>query len=127
MKDHSQSSAAEGCSTANILPFVHVKTMYTARQVEDLVVQFFITGNIAFAQAENPYFRQLIAMIKTATGMAKCPSRYTIRRRLKEGAEIALLDTRDQLSKQDGKVSIALDCWSTRSMLPYLGTSPFVT
>ena len=97
------------------------------KDVEDLVVKFFVTGNIPFAQAENPFFRQLVEMIKTATGMAKCPSRFTIRRRLKEGAEIALVDTFDQLAKQDGKVSIALDCWSTRNMLPYLGISLFVT
>jgi hypothetical protein len=122
LKRHTSVSTA--ATAGVILPFVAVQTTYTVKQVEDLVVKFFITGNIAFAQAENPFFKQLIAMIKTATGMAKSPSRFTIRRRLKEGAQIALVDTRDQLAIQDGKVSIALDCWSTRNMLPYLGTNP---
>jgi hypothetical protein len=124
LKKHPTKPTVDDTSVGNILPYVSVQTMYTVQQVEDLVVKFIITGDIAFAQTENPYFRELIAMIKTATGMAKSPSRFTVRRRLKEGAEIALIDTRDQLASQDGMVSIALDCWSTRTMLPYMGIFP---
>jgi len=104
------------------IPFQTIKTMFTMKEIEELILKFFVSGNIPFAQAVNPYFRQLIGMIKTGKGMAQSPSRFTIRRRLKDGAEIALVDTFDQLAKQDGKVRLALDCWSTRSMLPYLGT-----
>jgi hypothetical protein len=105
------------------IPFQTIKTTFTIQEIEELILKFFVSGNVPFAQAENPYFRQLIGMIKTGMGMAKSPSRFTIRRRLKNGAEIALIDTFDHLAQQDGKVSLALDCWSTRSMLPYLGTT----
>jgi hypothetical protein len=104
------------------IPMQMIKTTFTIKEIEDLILKFFVSCNVPFAQAENPFFRKLIGMIKTGMGMAKCHSRFTIRRRLKDGAEIALIDTFDHLAQQDGKVSLALDCWSTRRMLPYLGT-----
>lgn len=128
MKTHKRRERAPESDTSSLRPYVTSAQTYNIKEVEDLILKFFITGNIAFAQAQNPFFRKLIAMINTATGMAKCPSRFTIRRRLREGMNTAVVDTRNQLDKHDGKVSIALDCWSTRTMLPYLGTTPlFVT
>jgi hypothetical protein len=112
---------------AKTISFQTIKTTWTMKEVEDLIVKFFVSGDIPFAKAENPYFQQLIGMIKTGMGMAQCPSRFTIRRRLKDGTEAAFIDTFDRLAKQDGKISLALDCWSTRNMLPYLGTPLLVT
>ena len=82
MKTHKRRERAPDSGTGSLHPYVTSAQTYNIKEVEDLILKFFITGNIAFAQAQNPFFRKLIAMIKTATGMAKCPSRFTIRHRL---------------------------------------------
>lgn len=56
---------------------------------------------------------------------ATSPSRTTLRARLSKYSKLAVQDLKDVLTQNESKISLALDCWSSRSRQGYLGT--FVT
>ena len=71
-------------------------------------LKFFISGNIAFNQADNPYFQELI---QTAHGKANQPiNRKNIRERLKKLTSTAKEDLMISLMENESKISLALDC-----------------
>ena len=100
--------------------FQEAKKEYTQEEVTEQILKFFISGNIPFNQAENVEFQALIQMIRVANGPAKLPSRKTIRRRLHNHSIIAVKELRTTLQNHKGRVSLALDCWSSRNMIPFL-------
>jgi len=98
----------------------------TAKMVDDdlltKVLKFFISGNIAFNQADNPYFQDLI---RTAHGTKNQPvNRKNVRERLSEVASTAKEDLMISLMQNESKVSLALDCWSSKNGYAFLGKSP---
>ena len=100
------------------------EALITQSDVEDQILRFFISGNIPFNQAENPEFRKLVSMIqlgKVSGAAAHPPSRFTVRRRLRSHSETAAENLFETFACLNSKVSLALDCWSTRNMLPFLG------
>jgi hypothetical protein len=46
----------------------------TKEALEEQILKFFVSGNIPFAQADNPHFRSLISMIKINKEPAHAPS-----------------------------------------------------
>ena len=90
--------------------------------VEEHILRFFVSGNIPFNQAENESFRTLISHIKINDQPARCPGRTTIRRRLTKYAKEGVEDLKALLAANDSKISLALDCWSSRSNYDFLGT-----
>ena len=84
------------------------------------ILKFFISGNIAFNQADNPYFLELI---QTAHVRAKQPviNRKNIRERLRKLAATAKENLMMTLIENDSKISLALDCWSSKNGYAFLG------
>jgi hypothetical protein len=95
----------------------------TAQAIKNELVHFFISGNIAFNQAENPHLRRLISWIKPQDGHTITINRKNITERLEKLAEEAKEDLMIQLMENDSKVSLALDCWTSRNNLAFLGMS----
>lgn len=85
-------------------------------------LRFFISGNIAFNQADNPYFQELI---QTAHVKANQPviNRKNIRARLKKLAVTAKEDLMIALIENESKISLALDCWSSKNGYAFLDIS----
>jgi hypothetical protein len=96
-----------------------------ANKVDDDILtktlKFFISGNIAFNQADNPYFQELI---QTASAKAnQSINRKNIRDRLKKLASTAKEDLMVSLMENESKISLALDCWSSKNGYAFLGKS----
>jgi hypothetical protein len=89
------------------------------------VLRFFISGNIAFNQADNPYFQELI---QTAHVKANQPviNRKNIRERLRKLAVTAKEDLMIALMENESKISLALDCWSSKNGYAFLGISSMI-
>lgn len=89
------------------------------------VLQFFVFGNIPFSQVDNPHFQRLIEWI-TSSNRLLSPitiSRKTIRADLSQQAQVAKIDLKSTLAEIDSKISLALDCWTSRNGFAFLGTS----
>lgn len=84
------------------------------------VLKFFISGNIAFNQVDNPYFQELI---QTAHVKVKglTVNHKSIRERLRKLAATAKEDLMIALMENNSKISLALDCWSSKSGYAFLG------
>ena len=80
--------------------------------VKDAVLNYFISGNIAFNQADNPEFQRLINMTRV-NGQPVIINRRNIRARLSVLAAKAREDFMQQLRTNNSKVSLALDCWTS--------------
>jgi hypothetical protein len=102
-------------------PSSTIRTTQTQTDVIDEALRFFISGNIPFNQAENPHFKKLISSIKVNGKSASPPSRKVVRARLKEAAAVAKDELKTELAANDSKVSLALDCWTSRPGHSYLG------
>jgi hypothetical protein len=96
-----------------------------ANKVEDdlrtKVLKFFISGNIAFNQADNPHFQDLLR-----SGQGKnhqVVNRRNLREKLTELASDATEDLIVSLMENQSKISLALDCWSSRNNYAFLGNS----
>ena len=94
----------------------------TEDSVKDAVLNFFISGNIPFNQADNPECRKLFNMIKVK-GRPVTINRKNIRARLTEQAEKAKRDLKDELAANTSRVSLAMDGWTSRLNNSYLGIS----
>jgi hypothetical protein len=94
----------------------------TEDNVKDKILNFFISGNIPFNQADNPEFQKLINMINIR-GKFITINRKNIRRRLTEKAEKAKLNLKAELAANASRVSLAMDCWKSRLNNSYIGMS----
>jgi len=113
---------SKGTGTGPLSKFLpNPRKQYTQNEVNEQILKFFVAGNIPFNQADNPEFHNLVRMIHIGHGPAKPPSRKTIRRRLHDHSIVAVKQLRTTLQDHKGRVSLALDCWSTRNMIPFLG------
>ena len=76
----------------------------------DKVLKFFISGNVALNQADNPYFQDLI---RHAEAKVKGPkvNRNSVCARLNEVG----LDAKEDF------ISLALDCWTSKNGYAFLG------
>jgi len=101
-----------------------VQDTLTKEIIEEQILKFFISGNIPFNQADNEHFRKLISWIEVNRGPAPCPSRKVVRARLNNHAIHGKEDLKYTLSMNKSKISLALDCWSTRTNYGFLGMLP---
>lgn len=90
----------------------------------DKTLKFFISGNIAFNQADNPHFHKLIEHCKHCNCRSKSQkvNRKSVRSRLSTVAADAKEDLLITLVENDSKVSLALDCWTSKNGYAFLGT-----
>jgi hypothetical protein len=89
----------------------------------DKTLKFFISGNVAFNQADNPHFHKLIEHCKHCNCRSKGPkvNRKSVRSRLSTVATDAKEDLMITLIENDSKVSLALDCWTSKNGYAFLG------
>ena len=95
----------------------------TNQLVNEEVLKFFVSGNIPFNQADNPHFKQLIEWITTSDSSSPSISRKTVRKHLSAKAKVATVDLKTTLADVDSKISLALDCWTSRNGFAFLGIS----
>jgi hypothetical protein len=93
----------------------------TKDDVHEKVLQFFISGNIAFNQADNPYFRDLMELIKVGCNETVTVNRDNITKRLHEKAILSKDDLMATLMSNESRISLALDCWTSRNKIAFLG------
>jgi hypothetical protein len=94
----------------------------TKYDVLDKVLNFFISGNIAFNQADNPWFQELIALI-TVNDNPVIVNRDNITKRLHDHANVAREDLMTRLMTNDSKINLALDCWTSDNNIAFLGNA----
>lgn len=95
--------------------------------IREEVLKFFISGNVPFIQVDNPHFQRLIEWIASSNHFATpiSISRKTIRTDLTRQALLAKNDLKSTLAKCDSKISLALDCWTSRNCFAFLGMLNF--
>ena len=93
----------------------------TKARVKEEILKYIISGDIPFSQVENQHFRNIISFIKVGNGPVQAPSRKVIRARLSSKSEQARDNLRTTLAAVNSKISLALDCWSTRTNYGFLG------
>jgi len=96
----------------------------TNAMLEEEILKFVISANLPFNQVENGHFQRLISWIQVNQRPAQAPSRKVIRSRLSSKSESAKENLRKILSLNSSKISLALDCWSTRTNYGFLGMLP---
>jgi len=96
---------------------VDVPSEISNEYIIELVLKFLISGNISFKQADNEYLQQIIRLLKfrISDTPARCPSRRVVRSRLTSYVGDAFNNLHDLLLANDSKISLGLDCWSSRS------------
>ena len=97
------------------------KQEITQTYVNDKVLKFFISGNIPFNQAENKELQDLLSLIQVNGHPYDPPSRKMLRSNLTSWAELAKQELKKLLQDNDSKISLALDCWTSRRKQAFLG------
>jgi len=100
------------------------RSVVTKDDVHEKILQFFISGNIAFNQADNPYFRDLMELIKVGCNETITVNRDNITKRLHEKAVLSKDELMATLMSNESRISLALDCWTSRNKI---ATSPCIT
>ena len=118
---HSNSATAGATLDFNIRKKKIHNQELTSANVHDQVLKFFISGNIPFQQVDNPQFKELLSFIKIHGQDYVTQTRKTLRTNLTSWCELAKQDLTTILCQNDSKVSLALDCWTSRKKDPYLG------
>ena len=93
----------------------------TKLMLEEEILKFVISANLPFSQVENEHFRKIISWIPVDKCPAQAPSRKVVRARLSSKSEISKENLRKILIGNPSKISLALDCWSTRTNYGFLG------
>ena len=86
------------------------------------VLRFFSSANIPFNVADNPYFQELIQTAQSRNNV-QVVNRKNIREQLRKMAVSAKEDLMSTLMQNDSKVSLALDCWTSKNNYAFLGMS----
>ena len=88
----------------------------------NLLIRFFISANIPFNMADNPYFQELIQTAQSKNNV-QVINRKNIREQLHKMAVSAKEDLMTTLMQNDSKVSLALDCWTSKNNYAFLDMS----
>jgi len=91
--------------------------------IREEILKFFISSNVPFIQVNNPHFQRIIEWIIASNHIATSVSisRKTIRADLSRYAQVAKDDLKSTLAKCNSKISLALDCWTSRNCFAFLG------
>jgi hypothetical protein len=100
---------------------VSLLTRITKELFEEQILKFFISGNIPFNTAENEHFQTLMSFIKVNDKPVDSPCRITLQARLEKHSKLAIENLKGVLAANSSKISLALDCWSSRSNYGFLG------
>ena len=88
--------------------------------VKERVLRIIISGNLPFSFVDNI---ELLELLKDAYPDLPPPNRKAIVELLKSKATLSRHEMKVRLAALDSKVSLALDIWTTRTNLAFLGMS----
>ena len=91
----------------------------TFEKLCEQVLHIICTGNLSFSQAENP---ELIKLLCHAYLDVQSPNRRSIAAKLTANAGIERENLKEELRNLESKVGLALDGWTSRGNLGFLGT-----
>ena len=95
------------------------RPVMTSDRLKDQILRIIISGNHTFASVEDEEFRDLL---REAFPDCNIPSRWTLVEYLSSKAKLVKIDLQKELAANNSKISLALDVWTTRSNLAFLGT-----
>lgn len=95
----------------------------TSLLLKERVLRILISGNLPFAFVENS---ELISLMRDAYPSCEMPSRKTMVDYLSIKAQETKSELRDMLNKNTSRISLAMDVWTTRTNLSFLGIAPFL-
>jgi hypothetical protein len=94
------------------------KKTVTGDALRERILRFIISANLPFLVANDP---ELQSLLEEGFPGVKPPNRHTVTRLLGEKAVEAKEALVHELANIDSKVSLALDMWTTRTQLAFLG------
>jgi len=97
-------------------------TDYDNDTMVDKTLKFFVSGNIAFNQTDNPYFQDLIRHGEAKQKGIKVNWK-SVHAQLSEVGANATEDSMAALIANDSKISLALDCWMSKNGHAFLGNT----
>ena len=93
----------------------------SAEKLCEQVLRIITEGNLSFSFAENDEF---VALLKHAYSDVNTPNRRSVVTKLKNNVGKEKERLKKCFAELDSKVSLALDAWTTRNNIAFLGTSP---
>jgi len=96
------------------------KPVMTDDRVKDRILRIIVSGNLPFSFVENAEF---IDLLKDAYPKLSTPTRRSLVNYLNSKATLTKDEVKQRASKSNSKVSLAMDIWTTRTHLAFLGTS----
>ena len=91
-------------------------------RLKDRVLRIIVSGNLPLSFADNTELR---ALLKDAYPDCSPPNRKSAQEYLQSRSDATVADIKAKLAANESKVNLVLDCWTSRSNLSFLGTSPF--
>jgi hypothetical protein len=98
-----------------------IPRVMTTDCLQEQVLRIIIAGNLPFYFAENKEFKSLL---KDAYPFCNPPTRKGLADLLADKAQEGRAAFHEVAATLDCKIHLALDCWSTRTNIGYLGTTP---
>lgn len=96
------------------------KPVMTEGRIKDKVLRIIVSGNLPFSFAENAEF---VDLLKDAYPRLSAPTRKSLVNYLGSKATLTKEEVKQRATKSHSKVSLAMDIWTTRTHLAFLGTS----
>jgi hypothetical protein len=96
-------------------------TGVTTPELQRLLLQTMATCNWPFDQFDNEIFRYLL---HRGFPGHKVPRRKTMARLLKTAAETSRTEIKVRFEEHDGRISLALDCWTSSNRWEFMGILP---
>ena len=90
----------------------------TSERLRKMLLRILVSANLPFAFIENEEFRK---MLREAFPNCQIPRRQTMPDLLSASALHAASELRQELAANESKVSLAMDVWTTRNNLAFLG------
>lgn len=85
------------------------------------VLRIAVSGSLSFSFVENDEF---VALLQHAYPHCVPPNRRSLAERLKDNAEREKERLKAELERLDSKISLAMDCWTSRNHYGYMGKPP---
>jgi fructose-1-phosphate kinase PfkB-like protein len=90
----------------------------TADKLCEQMLRIITEGNLPFLFAENS---ELVKLLKHAYPGVIIPNRRSVAAKLKSNVAKSKQQLKERLAKVDSKISLALDAWTTRNNVAFLG------
>jgi hypothetical protein len=91
---------------------------YSAEEFREVLVEWIVDCNLPFSVVDHPLFHKMVDVLNP---VATVPSDDTVRRDIDRRLEDEKEDARDMLKDAPGRLSFAVDAWTSPNMYAFLG------